>query len=62
MGYMVRANSMQKFAYFCFSDFKPKLPSQIVALTTILLSFRIQFQIILAFTGDLFGIAPTMEF
>ena len=62
MGYMVRANSMQKFAYFSFSDFKPKLSSQIVALTTILLSFRFQFQNFLGFIGDLFGIAPTMEF
>ena len=35
---MMRENRMQKFAYFCFYDFKLKLFSQIkiVALTTIL--------------------------
>jgi len=41
----MRAKSMQKFAYFCFQDFKPKLFSriEIVALTTPLLQSRMNF-------------------
>jgi len=42
---MMHANSVQKFAYFCFSDFEPKLFSQIkiVTLTTTLLQSQMKF-------------------
>jgi len=41
---MMCTNSVQKLAYFCVKDFKPKLFSQIkIALTAILLQSRMNF-------------------